>query len=77
MSTDVFDQKMRLPIRWRKTDVPYVFNATIDGELFTLRLNDFPAEPLCTFTYGDTQMHLDDFPESWILPWREKQKTQE
>ena len=60
---------LKQKIDWQKSDESdYIFNATIDGKLWKLRLNDFPEEPLCTVIWKGGQQDLDEFGEYWTLP---------
>lgn len=57
-------------IIWEHTgdgETPY--RATIEGQAFTIRVNDFPAEPLYTLIVdGEDVEHLDDWPSAWTKP---------
>lgn len=62
------------PVRWKR-DVAnrYLFHAELDGCEFTLRLNDFPEEPLCTLVGLGEEMDLEAFGEHWALPWHQSE----
>jgi len=47
---------------------PYLFVATFQGKQVYLRLNEFPAEPLCTVLVDGIGSDLHEFPKSWTLP---------
>jgi hypothetical protein len=52
-----------------------VFEAEVDGSRWTIRLNDFPDEPLYTLLIdGDEVMHFDGWPKMWIQPELPKKK---
>lgn len=57
-------------VAWRATgdsEVPY--QAVIDGRRWSLRLNDFPREPLYTLLVdGAPVMDIDDWPPAWRRP---------
>ena len=72
---------LRLPIaaRWRAS--PLVWERTGDGEYpyrtrasectLTLRVNDFPAEPLYTLLVDGQEIEdLEDWPPAWVRPNR-------
>lgn len=58
------------PIAWEATDdaeTPY--RAAWDDRTFTVRINDFPAEPLYTLiAEGDELADLEDWPAAWVRP---------
>ena len=57
-------------IAWSRTlDTHFPFLATVEGECWRLRINDFPDEPLYTLFVGQEQVqHVEDFPVSWSRP---------
>jgi hypothetical protein len=60
---------LKRKIDWQKTsDNAYMFTCMIDGQVFKLRLNDFPEEPLCTIIWDDGEQNLDDLGKEWTLP---------
>ena len=66
---DLLEQMQQAKIDWQKTtESPYVFEASFNGTVVRLRLNDFPDEPLCTVIIGDREMDIHEFPKSWTLP---------
>jgi hypothetical protein len=68
-------QILSMPINWISSeDSPYCFYFIFEGEKISLRLNDFPAEPLCSLFYGDQVVDLDDMPLQWTLPNHRKGK---
>lgn len=58
------------PIAWERTgDGEFPYRARWRGETVTIRVNDFPAEPLYTLMSGDTEIEdLEDWPPRWIRP---------
>ena len=58
------------PIRWESTgdgEVPY--RARAGGRTLTVRVNDFPAEPLYTLLAdGQAVDDLEDWPTAWVRP---------
>ena len=63
----------------RLVTLPLIFSATGDGELpfatrfddrtITIRINDFPAEPLYSVLVdGEAIADLDDWPAPWTKP---------
>lgn len=63
--TDYLSEK----IHWRETDDPeHPFEAVHKGEMLTLRLNDFPAEPLYTLlANGEEVTDVEDFSDNWSI----------
>ena len=57
-------------VEWRRTasaEQPY--EADIDGRRWTVRVNDFPAEPLYTLLIeGVAAGDLDEWPAPWVRP---------
>ena len=57
-------------IAWRRTasaEIP--FEAAVDGRRWTVRVNDFPAEPLYTLLIdGEKVEDLDAWPGAWRRP---------
>jgi hypothetical protein len=55
---------------WEATgdgELPY--RAEIGGRTFTLRVNDFPAEPLYTLLVDGHEVEdLEDWPSAWVRP---------
>ncbi|GIH25638.1 hypothetical protein Aph01nite_39480 [Acrocarpospora phusangensis] len=58
------------PIAWAHTgDGEFPYRADVGGDALTLRVNDFPAEPLYTLIVnGHEHLDLDDWPRSWVRP---------
>lgn len=60
----------RREVAWRRTgsgEIPY--EAEVDGRRWTLRVNDFPAEPLYTLLVdGEPAGDLDAWPPAWRRP---------
>lgn len=55
-------------IYWKKTQTPeYPYEASWDGKIIKVRLNDFPAEPLYTLIIdGNPVESFDEWPLAWI-----------
>lgn len=46
-----------------------LFEATVRGQTWQVRVNDFPDEPCYTFLIdGNEVMHFDDWPPFWQRP---------
>jgi hypothetical protein len=60
------------PIAWTPTgDGAVPFRATIGGRRLTIRVNDFPAEPLYTLLVdGVARADLEAWPPAWTRPGR-------
>ncbi len=58
------------PIQWQRTDDgEFPYQAIIDGQRWTIRVNDFPAEPLYMLMIdGQPALDLEDWPSVWIRP---------
>ena len=58
------------PLSWRatgKAEFPYA--ATVDGHDWTIRINDFPAEPLYSLLIAGAEAgDFDDWPPAWRRP---------
>jgi len=63
-------EHLNTPITWeRASDPELLYQATHHGHVFTIRLNDFPAEPLFTLLLGNEELaDLEDWPASWSRP---------
>lgn len=70
---------LRLPIVNRLAATPIAWDHTGDGEIpystrigdrvLTIRVNDFPAEPLYTLLVdGEEVMDMEDWPAAWEMP---------
>lgn len=59
-----------LPIVWKHTgDAEFPYTAEVSGRCFTIRINDFPAEPLYTLLVdGNELADLEDWPSAWEMP---------
>ena len=55
-----------LPVRWLKVRDGY-WRATVDGHECSLRMNDFPDEPLFTVAVEGTSIEIDDAPRTWCI----------
>jgi len=58
---------LRTVVAWTRTiDVDQPYSALVDGRAWTLRLGDFPAEPLYTLLVdGEVIGSFDTWPPSW------------
>jgi hypothetical protein len=55
-------------IVWAKHPATPTWLATVDGEVCTLTMNDFPDEPLYTLKWRNGSIDLDGAPASWSIP---------
>jgi hypothetical protein len=64
------EQWTEVRIVWEHTgDSEFPYRAEVEGQTLTIRVNDFPAEPLYTLFVGDTEVEdLEDWPELWDRP---------
>ena len=58
------------PIEWAQTgDGEFPYAVTADGHQLTVRINDFPAEPMYTIMIDGVEWtDLDDWPAAWKRP---------
>jgi hypothetical protein len=59
-----------LPLVWTHTgDAEIPYTTDVQGRRYTLRINDFPAEPMYTLISGGNElMDLEDWPAVWVMP---------
>lgn len=64
------DELITMPIVWKHTgDAEFPYTAEVRGRTLTIRINDFPAEPLYTVIAEENDLfHLDDWPSAWTMP---------
>jgi hypothetical protein len=70
------DPELRRSVDWRQADASdrspenwLVYKATVDGARWTIRMNDFPAEPLYTLLInGQPIIHFNNWPSFWKKP---------
>jgi hypothetical protein len=64
------EKRLATPIVWEETgggEFPY--RATLAGQTLTIRINDFPAEPLYTLLIEGKEVEdLEDWPSAWVRP---------
>lgn len=59
-----------LVLTWKHTgDAEFPYTTDVNGKRYTLRLNDFPAEPMYTLISDGTELQdLEDWPGNWAMP---------
>lgn len=59
-----------IPVTWKHTgDAEFPYTADVQNRRYTIRLNDFPAEPLYTLiAEGNELQDLEDWPGAWEMP---------
>jgi hypothetical protein len=59
-----------IAITWKHTgDAEFPYTAEVRGQTYTIRINDFPAEPLYTLlSEGAELTDLEDWPPAWSMP---------
>lgn len=64
------ERRQATPIAWgHGPDGEFPYQAEVRGRVFTIRVNDFPAEPLYTLLVdGEEVEDLEDWPPAWIRP---------
>ncbi|MBL8472313.1 MAG: hypothetical protein KF778_22010 [Rhodocyclaceae bacterium] len=57
-------------VAWRRAASALTpFEASVDGQIWQVRINDFPAEPMYTLIVADREIdHFDDWPAAWKKP---------
>lgn len=55
-----------LPIHWRKKSEGH-WSASVRGHECSLRMNDFPEEPLYTIVVHEKSLDIDDAPQCWRI----------
>jgi hypothetical protein len=60
----------QIAITWKHTgDAELPYTAEVLGRTYTIRINDFPAEPLYTLLSGGAELEdLEDWPPAWVMP---------
>ena len=67
--SDLIQQLLRSRLDWKEvSDNPYLFEGVFQSQKVRLRLNNFPAEPICTLLVDGEEQHLEEFPSTWTLP---------
>jgi len=61
---------LQVAITWKHTgDAELPYTAEVQGRTYTIRINDFPAEPLYTLISEGTELRdLEDWPPAWVMP---------
>lgn len=64
------DRLVKMPIKWSHTGDAFVqFTATAGDRTLTVRVNDFPDEPLYTLlSDGRKLVDLEEWPALWVAP---------
>ncbi len=62
---------LHISIEWRQLAPEPRWVGQVGGEVCTLVVNDFPAEPLHTGTWRVQSLDLDDAPAGWSIPLAE------
>ncbi len=57
-------------VLWAETsDTHFPYTAQVGGERWTLRINDFPDEPLYTLFVGQRPLQdIEEWPSTWVRP---------
>jgi hypothetical protein len=60
----------QMAVAWKHTgDAEFPYTADVRQRRYTIRINDFPAEPLYTLTSdGNELQDLEDWPPAWVMP---------
>lgn len=57
-------------VTWRATpSAEHPYEAEVDGRRWTIRVNDFPAEPMYSLLVdGEVVEDLEEWPAAWVRP---------
>lgn len=60
----------QVAVTWKHTgDAQFPYTAEVGGRTYTIRINDFPAEPLYTLLSEGAELgDLEDWPAAWVMP---------
>jgi len=66
----ISEKLLAMPIVWKHTgDAEFAYQALVEGRTFTIRINDFPDEPLYSLLVEDQELEdLEDWPPAWVEP---------
>ena len=66
----ISEERQATPIAWEHTgDGEFPYRAHIKGRTFTIRVNNFPDEPLYTLLVDGQEIEdLEDWPSPWVRP---------
>ncbi|MEO6457396.1 MAG: hypothetical protein ABIO92_03845 [Chloroflexia bacterium] len=66
----ISEERQATPIAWELAVAGvFPYHAQIKGRTFTIRVNDFPDEPLYTLLIdGEKVEDLEDWPQAWVRP---------
>ena len=61
---------VRAAVVWKHTgDAEFPYTANVRSRRFTIRINDFPAEPMYTLIADGVELQdLEDWPPAWVMP---------
>jgi len=66
---DDFPQYKAANVVWKRKLLGAGYKASINGQAWEIRLNDFPSEPAYTLIVERQEiLHFNDWPECWIKP---------
>ena len=67
---EISERRQASVIVWRHTgDGEFPYEAEVEGQTFTIRINDFPDQPLYTLLAGDKKVEdMEDWPSAWVRP---------
>jgi hypothetical protein len=70
LRAQVSEKRLATPIAWEHTgDGEFPYRATVEGRTYTIRVNEFPAEPLYTLLVEGREVEdLEDWPPAWVRP---------
>lgn len=72
MTVSAHDPEQRA-VSWQETsDASFPYSASVDGDRWELRVNDWPDHPsvYTLFINGRLRREIDDWPTAWTRPHR-------
>ena len=66
--SNVFERLREAELVWTQEAEGPVWSVVFEGEHASLRMNDFPEEPLYTLTFRGKSIDFNDSPKGWTIP---------
>lgn len=65
---DIFRRLLSAQINWKEGPGGGRLQAAFEGQIATLRFNDWPDEIMCTIFIDGEEQDWEDLPPNWTLP---------